>query len=262
MELSKTGQKRTPKIPVVGYIRVSTDGQAENGMGLAIQKDSIKKFIAEHPEYRLVRIYEDPGVSGASINRPGLRALLDAAKEKRFGKVIIAKLDRLARDLYIQLWVEKELLVDGIEVVSLSEGFSGSDPITVAMRQIVGVFAQLEKGRITERLLSGRLKKASLGGYAGGGLPRGYATDDGKLRQNKDAVTVRTIRKLFGQGWAFRKIARHLNAQCIPNSKGVQWYAATIRYIVLNSVYDGEIHYAGKITRGIHRAIGQAPTLK
>lgn len=247
------------RIPVVGYCRVSTEGQAEHGMGLQIQRDGINRFIQDNPEYELVQIYEDPGISGASLNRPGLNALLEAAKERRFTKVIIAKLDRLARDLYIQLWIEKELLVHDIEVISLAEAFNGKDPMTTAMRQIVGVFAQLEKGRITERLLSGRIKKASLGGYAGGRLPRGYATDDGKLRQNKEAVTVRAIHKLHRQGWAFRKIARHMNTQRIPNSKGAQWYAATVRYIVLNTIYGGQIHYAGQVARGVHRPLAQAP---
>jgi site-specific DNA recombinase len=229
-------------------------------MGLEIQKDSIKKFIQEHPEYRLVRIYEDPGISGATINRPGLRALLEAAKEKKFAKVIIAKLDRLARDLYIQLWVEKELLVDGIEVHSIAEGFNNpKDPILNAMRQIVGVFAQLEKGRITERLLSGRIKKASIGGYAGGREPRGYASDDGKLHQNREAKIVRAIRQFRKQGWSLRKIARHMNEEGVPNSKGIAWYPATIRYIVQNPVYLGEIRYAGQITKGIHRPMTPHP---
>lgn len=260
MGISKPeASKKAPRIPVVGYCRVSTDGQAENGMGLEIQRDSIKKFIEEHPEYRLVRIYEDPGISGATINRPGLRTLLDAAKEKRFAKVIIAKLDRLARDLYIQLWIEKELLVDGIEVLSLAEGFNGTDPITIAMRQIVGVFAQLEKGRITERLVSGRIKKASIGGYAGGREARGYTSDDGKLHQNREAKIVRAIRKFRKQGWSLRKIARHMNAEGIPNSKGMAWYPATIRYIVQNPVYLGNIRYAGQTTRGIHRPMTPHP---
>jgi len=243
------------RIKVVGYCRVSTEGQAEHGMGLQIQKDGINRFIQDHPEYELVKIYEDPGISGASLNRPGLNALLGDAKGKGFSKVIIAKLDRLARDLYIQLWVEKELLVHGIEVISLAEAFNGKDPMTTAMRQIVGVFAQLEKGRITERLLSGRLKKASLGGYAGGRLPRGYATDEGKLRLNREATTVRAIQKLHRQGWAFRRIARHMNEQHIPNSKGACWYPATIRYIVLNQVYQGHIRYAGQLTRGTHQLL-------
>lgn len=251
--------RMSKRIPVVAYCRVSTEGQAEHGMGLQIQRDAIQRFITEHPEYELVKVFEDPGFSGASLNRPGLKALLDEAKDKRFAKIIIAKLDRLARDLYIQLWVEKELLVHGIEVISLAEAFNGRDPMTTAMRQIVGVFAQLEKGRITERLLSGRIKKASLGGYAGGRLPRGYGSDDGKLHPNREAVTVRAIHNFHRLGWSLRQIARHLNTQGIPNSKGSCWYPATIRYIVRNPVYLGQIRYAGQLTRGEHRPMAPHP---
>ena len=77
----------------------------------------------------LIKIYEDPGRSGATIERPGLSDLLRDAKQRAFKKVIVWRLDRWSRDLYQGLWLSKELLVHGTEVVSISEPFNGQDPL-------------------------------------------------------------------------------------------------------------------------------------
>ena len=143
---------------VVAYLRVSTDTQAENGQSLTIQLETIQKYCKEK-SLNLVQTYTDPGISGSLADRPALSELLQEARNKKFEKVIVAKMDRLARDLFVQLWIEKELLIYDIELVSIAEPYKGDDPMNIAMRQIVGVFAQLERGRITERLLSGRMKK-------------------------------------------------------------------------------------------------------
>ncbi|MBA7495400.1 hypothetical protein ES702_05982 [subsurface metagenome] len=198
------------KIKVVGYIRVSTENQVEDGMGLDIQEETIKNYCSKQKDYSLIKIYSDPGISGGTINRPGLNELLRDAKEKKFEKVIVAKLDRLARDLYVQLWIEKELMVYDTELFSISEPYRGKDPMSVAMRQMVGVFAQLEKGRITERLVSGRLKKFSKGGYAGGNLSLGYISVDGQLRIAPDeAEVVQMIKKWRRNGLSLPKIAKN-----------------------------------------------------
>ncbi|MBA7554754.1 hypothetical protein ES705_47385 [subsurface metagenome] len=244
---------------VVGYVRVSTDSQAEEGMGLEIQEDTIKKFCRGHKDYELVKIYSDPGISGSVMpyKRPGMVELFREAKEKAFGKVVVAKLDRLARDLYVQLWTEKELMVYDVEVFSIAEPYKGQDPMSTAMRQIVGVFAQLEKGRITERLTSGRLKKFSLGGYPGGNVSLGYVPVDGELRIDpEESETVRLIKKWRKQGQSMGRIARKLNEAGISTKRsGKKWYASTIRSILRNSIYKGKIRYAGKTSNGLHKPI-------
>src|SRR5437879_9903185 len=109
------------KAVCVAYLRVSTPGQVEDGLGLQIQQDQIQAYLKRNPTLTLARTFRDEGLSGSTLDRPALKALLTEAKEKHFTKVIVPKLDRLARDLYVQLFLEKELLIHGIEVVSLAE---------------------------------------------------------------------------------------------------------------------------------------------
>jgi site-specific DNA recombinase len=153
--------------------------------------------------------------------RQAMDELFEEAKQKSFEKVIVAKLDRLARDLYVQLWTEKELKVYDIEVLSVAEPYRGNDPMAVTMRQIVGVFAEPEKRRITERLVSGRLKKFSQGGYAEGNPSLGYESVEGELKVNQEeAETVRMIKKLRKQGLSMQRIAQRLNNAKINTKRG------------------------------------------
>lgn len=164
------------------YIRVSTEDQAgEDKFGLGIQLDEIKQFCLKE-KFNIVEVYEDAGISGTEQNRPALNKLLEDAKKETFKKVIVAKFDRLARDLYLQLFLEKELLIYDVEILSVREQFSGNDPMMVMMRQMMGVFAQFEKNRIAERLNSGRIAKRKNGGYIGGQAPLGYYSIKGSKK--------------------------------------------------------------------------------
>ncbi len=237
---------------VAAYLRVSTPGQAEDGLGLEIQNDAIRAHLLKHPELKLARVYRDEGHSGSTLQRPALQELLTDAKERRFGTVLVAKLDRLARDLFVELFIEKELLVSGVDVVSVSEAFNGTDPVMTAMRNVIGVFSQLERDRIRERMLAGRLKKLESGGYAGGRPPTGYVARGGKLIVDEDgAKIVRRIRKLRMARLSFEEIASRLNADGVKTLTGAKWYASGVHRIIRNPVYRGSIRY-GQTRPGAH----------
>jgi site-specific DNA recombinase len=147
-----------------GYLRVSTDGQVgeENRYGLATQRADIESY-ARREGHEIVAWFSDEGISGGTPNRPGLMDLISHGAAGEFQGMLIAKMDRLSRDLMMQLWIEKELLKADVEILSASESFCGQDPANVLFRQIIGAFAQFEKARITERLSGGRKQKASRG---------------------------------------------------------------------------------------------------
>lgn len=245
------------KIKVVGYIRVSTDNQVKDGLGLEIQEDIIKKYCHEQ-KYELINIYEDAGESGATIEkRAGLLKLLSDAREKKFKKVIVAKLDRIARDTFATLWVEKEFKKYDIELFSIAEPYRWDDPAQKVFLQMISVFAEFEKSRITERLVSGRIKKFDKGGYAGGNLSLGYNSIEGRLEVNKqEAETVRLIKKLRKQGLSMQGIARRLNNEHINTKRGGKgFYASTVQSVLKNGIYKGKIRYTGKVSNGVHQPI-------
>jgi site-specific DNA recombinase len=249
---------------VVAYIRVSTEEQVKNGQGLEIQREEIEKYVKQKG-LTLVKIFEDAGVSGANdiTRRKGLNELLEYVKENPIDQVLVTKMDRLARDVFIQLWVEKELSVYDVNIVSINEdNLNGNDYMTVAMRQMVAVFAQLEKNRITDRLIGGRRKKASKGVKASGNCPIGYKyqkNSQGKSIQvvidEKTAPIVKNIFSLYLKGYSLKEIADKLNAEGFRTQRGNVFTKKAIHDILKNDFYTGVVTFDGVKTKGSHEPI-------
>src|SRR4051812_28945036 len=113
------------RMRVVGYVRVSTDGQADRGFGLPVQRDRIEDFCARE-RLELAAVLEDPGVSGTTplYERPGLTAALTAVQDGEAGAVVVARYDRLARDTLQALLIEEEFRKAGARVLAV-EGLNG-----------------------------------------------------------------------------------------------------------------------------------------
>jgi site-specific DNA recombinase len=238
---------RKQVLNLVGYCRVSTDNQKEEGT-ILIQERALEEFCKANA-HQLVAVYKDEGVSGTVENRPGLASLFTFLECSRgIHGVLIYKLDRLARDLYMQEHLLRELDKRGLALYSTKESdLNSTDPMRVAFRQFVGVVSELEKSFITMRLSAGRQKKASEGRYAGGGVPLGYrVTQDKDLMVDEaDADTVMLIFKLRRKRWNLLQIATHLNKHGLPTARGGRWYASTIKYILENPRYKGKALYSG-----------------
>lgn len=245
----------------IAYLRVSTDAQAgEDRFGLSSQRDAVEAY-AKSNGIQIINTFTDEGYSGATLTRPGLQEMLAESAEGSFTVVLVAKMDRVARDLFIQLWIEKELLKHGIELVSVSEPFQGKDPMTTAFRQMVGVFAELEKHRIKERMHAGRVQKAKQGGYAGGGAPMGYRAIRGGKALVIDMDQARTVRKVFElkdshPEWSLQSVADALNREGWKTVRGKQFRKQQVR-LILNrrDFYSGTYQYAGVEAEGRHEAI-------
>lgn len=234
------------KLRLVGYCRVSTDNQKEEGT-IEIQERALREY-AQTEGHDLLTIFKDEGVSGGLEDRPGLAELFNFLEsDADIDGVLIFKLDRLARDMRIQ----ENLIYDLQEkrhkrLVSIKEPDLDSKDITrVLFRQILGSISQYEKGMIALRLELGRMNKAKRGGYAGGATALGYRTKDKELRvYDRDAETVRSIFKMKRhRKMGLREIARELNEKGTPTARGGKWYAGTVKYVLENQLYKGALSY-------------------
>jgi len=235
-------------IRLVGYCRVSTDSQKEEGT-IEIQEKALSSYI-QKSGYELIRIFKDEGISGSSEleNRPGLAELFNFIEtEKDIKGVLIFKLDRLARDLYIQEHLIKKLELLNKELISIKEPHLDSkDPMRKAFRQFMGIVSELEKAFITLRLSGGRINKAQKGGYAGGAVALGYISKNKELIIDKEQAEV--IRMIFRmkryKKMGLRAIARELNNLNIPTTRvNSKWHGRTVKYILENPLYKGTLHY-------------------
>jgi len=242
--MKDTKKHQTAKNYLVGYCRVSTENQKEEGT-IELQERAIKDY-ADTNGYELVKIFNDEGVSGGLEYRPALTELFDYVEQyKNIHAVLIYKLDRLARDLYIQEHLIKKLEQLNIDLISTKEpNLDSHDPMRKAFRQFMGIVAELEKAFITMRLSGGRINKARKGGYAGGATALGYMSKNKELTiDKKQAKVVKQIFRLRKRRKGLREIARTLNQDGIPTARGGKWYAGTVKYILRNPIYKGLFHY-------------------
>ena len=157
----------------IAYLRVSTEEQARSGLGLEAQREAIVTHQSELDE-----VFTDDGYSGSDPNRPALHQAIDALDE---GDVlVVAKRDRLARDVYFSAWIEKEVKRRGARIISAAgEGTDNDDPSNVLMRTIVDAFAEYERNLISARTAAAMAQKRKRGEKTGGDVPFGYRLLDG-----------------------------------------------------------------------------------
>ena len=230
---------------IIAYCRVSTDNQKEEGT-IELQVEAIKDYCKSR-DLELVEIFKDEGISGGLENRPALADLFSFLEEvKDIDAVVIFKLDRLARDLYIQEHIIKKLEALNVGLISTKEpNLASDDPMRKAFRQFMGIVAELEKSFITMRLSGGRINKAKKGRYAGGGVAIGYKSEGKELViSGEEAEIVKNIYKLRRSRKGLREIARTLNENNIPTARGGKWYAGTVKYILENPIYKGVLEYS------------------
>lgn len=199
---------------IVAYLRVSTNGQAEHGFGLDVQDAQVKEWATAHG-HDVVRVCRDEAVSGAAdvVDRPGLACAMGAVPADA-DAVVVARLDRLARSLTIQEAILAAIWRDGGAVYSVDQGEvkqdDPDDPFRTAMRQMAGVFAQLDRAMIVKRLREGRKAKTAAGGHGVGAYPFGHSKDGPVEREQGVLDRVRVLRAA-GTSWS--QVADDLNGR-------------------------------------------------
>src|SRR5207249_1053290 len=110
------------------------------------------------------------------------------------------------------------------------------DPMRTALRQMVGVFAQLERGMIAARLRAGRRLKAERGGFAYGSPPYGWRAIDGELVEDADEQeTIARARELRAGGRSLREIARVLDAEARSPRRAARWHSDSLAAVLNRS---------------------------
>lgn len=217
----------------IGYVRVSSEEQAESGLGLEAQRQRIIAFC-EMKGLRLAEVYEDAGVSGGKplSSRPSGSRLLTAARRGKV--VVVAKLDRLFRSVADAANVIADFDKKGIELIAIAEGFDMTTPYGRAMAQMASVFAELERAMIRERTRSAMSVKRSRGEGISGHAPFGWDFGpDGRLVANaREQAIIAQIRRLRADGLSYRGIAARLDGEGILPKRGRRWIHTAVKSIL------------------------------
>lgn len=223
---------------VVAYLRVSTDRQAEHGLGLEVQEAACREWAKAH-KHRLVDVVRDEGRSGEDPLRPGLAEALAIVKAGRAGGVVVYRVDRLARDLVLQEFLRAEFIKAGAELHSTSDvedrylNADPDDPSANLVRQILGAVAQYERAMITMRMQAGKTAKAARGGYQHGRPPYGYRAFGGELVPVAgEQKVIRMIQLARLRGESMRQIAAKLNDSGAKAPGGGVWSSQAVGRVV------------------------------
>ena len=238
------------------YTRVSTIEQAEEGYSISEQQDKLKKYC-DIKDWKVARVYTDPGFSGSNTNRPSLQQLISDCKNNMFDAVLVYKLDRLSRSQKDTLYLIEDVFnKNGVDFISLSENFDTSTAFGKAMIGILSVFAQLEREQITERMTLGRVGRAKAGkAMSWSNCPFGYTIQ--KEIYEIDPFRAEIVKRIYRDylaGISITAIKNNLNEEGHVG-KDINWSYRTVRQILDNIVYAGYIKYKNEIYPGLHRPI-------
>ena len=192
-------------------------------------------------------VYPDAAISGTRSDRPGYRAMLDAANRREFDVLLIDDLSRLSRDNDDTGKAIKRLTFAGIRVVGVSDGTDTAregHELDTGIRAVIGEHYWRDLAKKTHRGLTGR----ALSGASAGGLPYGYRVTDVGQRAIHDAqaIVVRRIYADYLAGLSPRAIAAALNREGIKPPRGCSWSTSAIYGdskrdigILANPIYSG-----------------------
>ncbi|ELC8342307.1 TPA: recombinase family protein [Clostridium perfringens] len=245
-------EKRRKLIAI--YCRVSTEEQSENGYSIDEQERLLEEWCKKMG-YVIYKCYSDRGISGKNIkDRPALKELLSDAKAGKFDMVISWKINRVSRKLEDVLKIVNLLEKNNITFKSYSEPFETDTPAGRMQFQMMALIGEFERGTIAQNVKMGMIAKAKSGNWCGGRVlgydlvpnnsPEEEKKGKNKLEINeKEAEIVRFIFNEYSKGKGYKAITNKMNKLGYKTKKGNNFSVGSIRDILTNPVYIGEIRY-------------------
>jgi DNA invertase Pin-like site-specific DNA recombinase len=216
---------------VVSYLRVSTDKQGKSGLGIEAQREAVARFVSAE-DMELVGEYVEVETGkgcDALDRRPQLAAALGTARKAK-AAVVVAKLDRLSRDVHFI----SGLMAQRVPFIVTELG-AEADPF---MLHIYAALAEKERALIGERTRLALAQKKAFGAKLGNrtNLPDAAAKGASANRATADAFASNVlpiIRQMEASGVrGLRTLADALNTRGIRTSRGGQWHATTVRNLM------------------------------
>ncbi len=218
----------------VGYIRVSTEEQASNGVSLAVQREKIAAYAVTY-DLEIVAIVEDAGASAKTLDRPGLQRALGMLKDGTADALLVLKLDRLTRSVKDLGTLIETTFNSDTGMPALLSVQDNVDTRTAAGRLVLNVLtsvAQWEREVISERT-SLALAHLKASGKAYGQTPFGFDRVGNDLVSNAtEQQTITQVQAWRSEGLSMAKIALRLNDLGVTTKQGAGWNPAQVQRVL------------------------------
>jgi len=218
----------------IGYIRVSTEKQANEGVSLEAQEAKIVTWCKANG-YELVQVYVDAGISGKRMDTR--KELLAALASLKKGMALVSySLSRLARSTADAIAIGNQIAKKKADMVSLSEQIDTTTAAGNMMFQMLAVLAEFERKLTAERTKTALQHKKATGQKYTNQTPYGFEAIEGRLVEVKqEAEVVAEIQAARSSGSTLQSIADNLNGRGIPTKTGKTWAPATIHLLLKRS---------------------------
>jgi DNA invertase Pin-like site-specific DNA recombinase len=215
----------------IGYVRVSTQEQAEEGVSVAAQTAKVRAQ-AIVSDLELLDVIVDAGASGKDLKRTGIERVIRMVKAREVQAIVVPKIDRLTRSVRDLIFLIELLDKLGVRLISLHETLDTSTATGRMVITIIGAVAQMEREQIGERTRAALNHKKQMGERVGT-LPYGFGAGQGPTleRNEQEQAIIDLILKLRSEGQSFRAIAEELNSLGHNTRTGGPWkhqYVASI----------------------------------
>ena len=264
------------KKPVVRKLRcaVYTRKSSEEGLdmefnSLDAQREACEAYVVSQRSEGWVLVpdrYDDGGISGATLERPGLKRLLRDVEAGLVDVVVVYKIDRLSRALTDFSRLVELFEANNVTFVSITQSFNTTTSMGRLTLNILLSFAQFEREVIGERIRDKFAASRRKGMWMGGNVPFGYRVENRKLLiHDEEAAIVRSIFERFLQIGSATILARTLNAEGLRRKNGKAFDKGLLYKLLSNRIYIGEaVHKGRQLSRrapGDHqpRPLGQGP---
>jgi site-specific DNA recombinase len=218
---------------VIGYVRVSTDRQADQGVSLDAQKQKIRAMaIVQGVE--LLEVIVDGGESAKSLKRPGMVKLLAMVDAGLVQTVIIAKLDRLTRSVKDLCELLERFQRRGVALVSVAESLDTGSAAGRLVLNIMAAVSQWEREAIGERTRDA-LQHMRANGERVGNVAFGYRPAGDGQHLEPDAVeqaAMAEIQRMRGEGMPLRGIAAAMNHKAYRTRRGSEWRLESVARVL------------------------------
>jgi site-specific DNA recombinase len=226
------------------YARVSTDEQARSGYSLAQQIEALRAY-AGNEGFEVLEEVQDPGQSGASLERPGMDRVRDLVAAGGVSVVLAQDRDRFAREPAYHYLLRREFEEHGTKVRAMNDRGDDS-PEGELTDGILDQLGKYERAKLMERSRRGRLRKAREGkliknGRANYGFKHNEAGDGYEVYETEMLVVHRIFRSVVN-GMSLYGIKRALETESVPppgnSGRGSgYWHASYLRKLVQDDVY-------------------------
>ena len=240
---------------VACYCRVSTDEQAREGISIHEQQNRLQAYCISQG-WNNYKFYIDDGYSAKNIKRPQLQKLLNDGEQNNISTVLVTKIDRFTRRLKDMLDLHKKLEGYNISFCSASESFDTSTAVGRMMLQILTMFAEFERERISERVTDNMLFNAKNGKIQqppcfGYDLIKDEVNEIKMFVINKEEAkwAIQIFKLYVEENWGYMKIAKYLNQNNVKTKQNKEWSAQGVKVYLSNKLLTGEMTWYKRNTK-------------